>query len=510
MKTKRRGKLRNQIMGGFLFISILLMVIGLVMTVMVRSINQKTNMAQQNFEQKDRARLIVYYDEVLTQSVRNFVFTRDQSWQKRYDDFGSLMDGVIADAIKNATDKTTKNLFDQQDEANKKLVDLESQTFTLAGGGNQKGALEIIDGPEYQKWKNILAQSIKLFSDNSVSGAKAASEALSMANSQSSAMATSIFIASIIIAILVFLFSLFFSRSIAFPIINMSKIAEEIAKGNLDQSFQFKQRNEIGLLAQSFSDMQKNLSEIVGIVQASALNVSGGSRQMSESAQMISQGATEQAASTEEVSSSMEEMAGTIRQITDNASTTEAISRKAAADAEEGAIAVGKAVGAMKEIASKINIIEEIARQTNLLALNAAIEAARAGEAGKGFAVVASEVRKLAERSQTAASEILTLSHESTGISELAGKKIALLVPDILKTADLVAEISAASREENTGAEQVVKAITQLDKVTQQNASASEEMASMAEELSSQADQLSEAIAFFKLTTTRIEAAPKV
>jgi methyl-accepting chemotaxis protein len=147
-------------------------------------------------------------------------------------------------------------------------------------------------------------------------------------------------------------------------------------------------------------------------------------------------------------------------------------------------------------------IIEEIARQTNLLALNAAIEAARAGDHGKGFAVVAAEVRKLAERSQIAAGEIGGLSTSSVEVAERAGRLLDIIVPNIQKTAELVQEISAASREQDAGAEQISKAIQQLDTVIQQNASASEEIASTAEELSSQSEQLQEMIAFFTLAGT--------
>ncbi len=157
-----------------------------------------------------------------------------------------------------------------------------------------------------------------------------------------------------------------------------------------------------------------------------------------------------------------------------------------------------EAVTAMKEIASKISIIEEIARQTNLLALNAAIEAARAGEHGKGFAVVAAEVRKLAERSQKAAGEINQLSGTTVKVSEKAGEMLDKLVPDIQKTAELVQEITAASKEQDTGAEQINKALQQLEKVIQQNASASEEMAATTEELTGQSDQLMSALGFFR------------
>jgi methyl-accepting chemotaxis protein len=159
---------------------------------------------------------------------------------------------------------------------------------------------------------------------------------------------------------------------------------------------------------------------------------------------------------------------------------------------------VAKTVAAMKEIAEKINIIEEIARKTDLLALNAAVEAARAGEHGKGFAVVASEVRKLAERSQTAAAEISRLTEEGVNVAKNAGDMLIKLVPDIRKTAELIQEINASCSEQNVGANQVNKAIQQLDQVIQQNASASEEMASTAEELSSQSEQLQETIGFFK------------
>jgi methyl-accepting chemotaxis protein len=198
----------------------------------------------------------------------------------------------------------------------------------------------------------------------------------------------------------------------------------------------------------------------------------------------------------------MEQMSSNIKQSADNAQQTERIAIKSAEDAEVGGKAVAETVVAMKEIAGKISIIEEIARQTNMLALNAAIEAARAGEHGKGFAVVASEVRKLAERSQVAAGEISKLSATSVEVAEKAGEMLAAILPNIRKTADLVQEITAASREQDSGADQINQAIQQLDKVIQQNASAAEEMASTAEDLSSQAGQLQGTISFFRIGDT--------
>jgi methyl-accepting chemotaxis protein len=155
----------------------------------------------------------------------------------------------------------------------------------------------------------------------------------------------------------------------------------------------------------------------------------------------------------------------------------------------------------MQTIAEKITIVQEIARQTDLLALNAAVEAARAGEHGRGFAVVASEVRKLAERSQTAAAEIATMSSQTVKAAQDAGEMLARLVPDIKRTAELVTEISAACREQDVGSDQINQAIQQLDKVTQQNASASEQMSATSEELAAQAEQLQSSIAYFRLET---------
>ncbi|HBG04704.1 MAG: chemotaxis protein [Geobacteraceae bacterium GWC2_58_44] len=276
--------------------------------------------------------------------------------------------------------------------------------------------------------------------------------------------------------------------------------AKEVAGGNLTVTISERSANDE--LMRSLSHMVAKLSEVVNDVKAASDNVAAGSQQMSSSAEQMSQGATEQAAAAEEASSSMEQMSANIKQNADNAVQTEKIAVKSSADAQEGGKAVAQTVNAMKEIAGKISIIEEIARQTNLLALNAAIEAARAGEHGKGFAVVASEVRKLAERSQKAAAEISELSSSSVEVAETAGRMLSSMLPDIQRTAGLVQEISAASKEQDTGAEQINKAIQQLDQVIQQNASAAEEMSATAEELASQSEQLQGTISFFRVAET--------
>jgi len=271
----------------------------------------------------------------------------------------------------------------------------------------------------------------------------------------------------------------------------------KLADGDL--TFEIQQLDQDDIVRGSLKKVGADLLRMIEQIRLASDNVTSGSLAMSSSAQQMSQGANEQAAAAEEASSSIEQMTANIRQNADNALETEKIAIRAAEDALKGGKAVDNTVAAMKQIAEKINIVEEIARQTNLLALNAAIEAARAGAQGKGFAVVAAEVRKLAERSQVAAGEISQLSVSSVEIAETAGELLNVIVPSIRKTAELVQEISAASKEQDVGAEQIGQAIQRLDQVIQQNAASAEEMASTSEELSAQAEQLQQMMANFKL-----------
>jgi len=354
-------------------------------------------------------------------------------------------------------------------------------------------------------------------------------------------------IVSIAGLILVALMTVAVTRSITRPILEVVDLAEKLAEGQSDFEIDVRGTDETGILfgamkkmiesnnemvaaaagiasgdlrvrvtprsdrdalGSALSNMIERLTEIIGEVRSGASSLTVASSQISASAQSLSQGTSEQASSVEETTSSLQEMSASITQNAENSGQMEVMAVKGTTDVEESAQAVKQSVDAMTKIAQKISIIEEIAYQTNLLALNAAIEAARAGEHGRGFAVVATEVRKLAERSQTAAKDIGELATSSVDVAQRSGRLLFDLVPTIRKTADLVREVTAASNEQSGGVAQINRAMTLVDQVTQRNASASEELASTAEEMSSQAEALQQTIAYFKTTGGRETALP--
>ncbi len=304
---------------------------------------------------------------------------------------------------------------------------------------------------------------------------------------------------SVLVIILAFAAFWFMARLIATPIEKAANFAEAIAGGDLTQSIQIENNDEIGKMSIALLKMCDKIKEVITATIHAAENISSSSLELSDSSEQMSIGANKQAASVEEITSTMEEIAANINQNNDNAKETENIYNSTHWSINEIDKQTLKSIDANQQIAQKISIISDIAFQTNILALNAAVEAARAGEHGKGFSVVAAEVRKLAERSKVASDDIIALTKNSLDSAEETGVKMKKILPEVAKTAELVQNISVAGSEQSEGTNQVNDGLQQLNSVTQQNSAASEELAANAHKMYQQATELKELIRFFKV-----------
>ena len=302
-------------------------------------------------------------------------------------------------------------------------------------------------------------------------------------------------------------------ENVAKALDELIKMLDALAEGDLTRRIAGDYQGNFAVLKDNANKTAERIGSTVADIKAATHEVTNASAEISTSTTDLSQRTEEQAASLEETSASMEEIATTVKKNAENAQQANQSAANAREVASRGGQVVAKAVEAMGQIESSsrkisdiIGVIDEIARQTNLLALNAAVEAARAGEAGRGFAVVASEVRNLAQRSSQAAKDIKDLITSSNsqvqGGVELvnkAGSALAEIVESINKVAHIVADIATASSEQATGIEQVNKALTQMDEVTQQNSALVEENAATAKTLDQQAHAMSERVSFFRV-----------
>ncbi|MEH6774305.1 MAG: methyl-accepting chemotaxis protein [Cereibacter changlensis] len=432
--------------------------------------------------------------------VRNYLLSRTPAERKEIDarsDLARSAKQEAYDALFALSDETGRQALLQFTEIEGKLMATNERAKELSrmGMGYEGFKLVISEGRESWLKMEVLMQDILQANRASLAAATAGAEA---DYGSGRAMALATLVSTTLVGLLA---ASWIVLSLGRGIAEATRLSRLIAEGDLTQAAHVRSNDEIADMQRVLNTMVEKLRGVVSEVAGSASNVRIGSEMMTSTSEALNRGASEQAGSTEEASSAMEEMAANIRQSAQNASETEKMARRSAIEARNSGAAVAEAVQAMRTIAEKIMVVQEIARQTDLLALNAAVEAARAGEHGRGFAVVASEVRKLAERSQTAAGEISTLSANTVTAAQTAGSMLQNLVPDIERTAQLVLEISNAAQEQSTGAAQVNLAIQRLDQVTQDNTSTAGRMSSTAEELSAQAGQLQAAIGFFRIGT---------
>ncbi len=283
---------------------------------------------------------------------------------------------------------------------------------------------------------------------------------------------------------------------------NLNKISNSDLCVNFDNKH-IKRKDEFGEITNYMQKVTRSLNKIVENINNASVAVSGASSELSIVSEQISERANQQASTTEEIATSMEQMLAMISTNMENAINTENIAEKSATEMKESNKIFMQTIKSVTDISRKTSIISDIAFQTNILSLNAAIEAAKAGKYGKGFAVVAKEVGILAEKSKIASEQIEDLSKSGKDISEIATDKLKKIIPEIIKSSQLVKGIVSANKEQQSGIELINNSIQELTEITNENSASAEEMSASAEELSAQAEQLKELIAVFKISNKR-------
>ncbi|WP_252249853.1 methyl-accepting chemotaxis protein [Clostridium sp. ZBS13] len=490
--------------------------------------------------------------------VRDVIFLENKDEliesQNLLDECEKKIDELLKVIENTSTTDTEKEIFNNLKDSSEQYNKIRKKVVKLGLENKNQEALDLFREEGKPIMENITGLTDELLKTNIIDCNNVSNKLKVL-----SCIAIVVIISCIIISfIFTIVLAKYISKMIGNPIKDMLKIADEISQGNLDVSIESNSKDEVGELAEAFSKMVRalkayiddienvlgnisngnlnvetevdykgnfieiknslynilqSLNEVFSEIREASNQVTGGSEQVSTTAQVLSEGATNQASAVEELSASMQEINEKVKSSAKNADNTNDIVIKLLEDVQKSNNEMKNMLTAMDEIEKSSNdinniikAIDDIAAQTNLLALNAAIEAARAGEAGKGFAVVAEEVRQLANQSAQASKQTSELIEESinnvvTGknLADNTAENLSKVVINVNKVTELVCDIASSSEEQAQAIDQVNSGVNQISDVIQSNSAISEESAAASEELTAQAETLNIMIERFKL-----------